>query len=361
MNTLTDNKVEVGIWYRKELVGGISSNGKPYSITFKKGHVNKLLVFFVGGGLSWSEETAAKPITMGALVRKKEAFYISHILPIQLKFMHVGILNAKDKRNPFADWHILTIPYATADFHLGNNEYPYQDAKGNDKVIHHNGATNVEKALAVLKEVVPETPETLLIAGVSAGGFGCIAHSPNIHKLYPDCKNITVFADSSYLYSPKWTKITKEIWKINPDLEPYVKGDDLITDLFHYANGHLPDNTLFLHAVSVWDIDLVKFMNKMNNGKLSISSQALEEFHNSLISTVRKLKSEVPNYHYYLTDYGKSKKNGTTPHVFLGNPKLFYSEMQDSMSISNWLIEATQGKTLDVGTNFIENDTLLFK
>lgn len=353
MKILTNNKLEVGTWYRKDLDGGVASNGKPYSITFKKGTVNKLLVFFVGGGLSWNAETALNPITVGSLVRKKEAFYVSHVAPIQLKFMHVGMLNTKDKRNPFADWHVLTIPYSTADFHLGNNDYSYQDGNGNDHVIHHRGATNVKKALKVLKEVVPETPETLLIAGVSAGGFGCVAHAPSIHKLYPDCKNIVVCADGSYWDSPEWTKITKEVWKVNAQLEPYINGRDLMTGLLHYASDHMPSQTVFLHAISVWDTDLVKFMNKMNNGKLAITSQALQAFHNSLTSAVRELKNEIPNYYYYLTDDGKNKKDGTTPHVFLGNPKLFYKAMRDNTSIANWLLGATQGNTLDVGGNFI--------
>ena len=194
-NTTDINEMKIGMWYRKELSGGISSNGKPYAITLKKGSVNKLLVFFVGGGLSWNEETASTPFTMVSVIRRKDAYYISHVMPIQLQFMHTGILNGKDKQNPFADWHVLTIPYATADFHLGNNDYSFQDRRGRHKVLHHRGEANVQEALKVLKDMIPDTPENLLIAGVSAGGFGCVAHAPKIHKLYPDCKRIVVCAD----------------------------------------------------------------------------------------------------------------------------------------------------------------------
>ena len=232
MKVLTQTNLEVGTWYRKDLAGGLASNGKPYHVTFKKGSINKLLVFFVGGGLSWNAETASNPMTVGALIRKKEAFYISHVAPIQLKFMHVGMLNAKDKRNPFADWHVLTIPYSTADFHLGDNDYAYQDDQGNDRVIHHRGAANVEKALKLLKEVVPKTPETLLIAGVSAGGFGCAFHAPAIHRHYPECKNIVVCADGSHLATPEWRRITQKVWKVNAALAPYLDTHDLMAGLF---------------------------------------------------------------------------------------------------------------------------------
>jgi len=355
MKTLTDT-VEIGKWYRKELEGGISSNGKPYSITFRKGNVNKLLVFFIGGGLSWNEETASNPVKIGAMIRKKETFYVSDVPPWQLKLVtHYGMLNTNDKRNPFSDWHILVIPYATADFHIGNNEYHYTDAKGNNKVMYHKGSNNVNEALKVLKKFVPETPDSLLITGLSAGGFGCLAHSQKIKSLYPDCKNIVFYIEGSYLYSSLWPSITKNIWKVNSDLESHISSNDLIIDLFHYAKEHMPSHTIFLHSNSVWDIELVKMMNKLNHGTLSISPQALQEFHDNLIQAVRKLKNEIPNYYYYLTDYGKNKKNGTTPHTFSGTPKLFYGEMQDNMSIANWLTQTIAENSSDIGVRFTEN------
>jgi len=356
MKILTNN-VEIGTWYRKELEGGISSNGKSYNITFKKGTTNKLLVFFVGGGFSWNEETASKPITVSSTLRKKEAFYVREIPLWQLPLIHVGILNTKDNRNPFSDWHILTIPYSTADFHIGNNEYPYTDAKGNNKVIHHKGANNIKKALKVLKKLVPETPDNLVIAGTSAGGYGCVAHSPQIKNLYPDCKNILVYADSSYLKSPLWPNIAKEVWKVSDDLKPYIKSDDLMTDLFHYANSRMPSHTVFLHFCSVGDAEIVKFMNKMNHEKLSIDSKTLQAFYDDLTHAVGKLKKEIPNYHYFLTDHGKDPKNGTTPHTFVATAKLFYGKIQAGMSIANWLTQACEGKPLDIGIEFVENNT----
>lgn len=356
MRVLTD-EVEVGTWYRKELEDGISSNGKPYSIAFRKGTANKLLVFFLGGGLSWNEETASNPISMGAMIRKKETFYISDVPLWQLKLVtHFGMLNTNDKRNPFSDWHILILPYATADFHLGNNEYPYTDVKGNKRIMYHKGNNNIEGALKILKKLVPKTPDNLLVTGLSAGGFGCLGHSPKIINLYPDCKNIVFYVEGSYLYSTLWSNITKNIWKVNSNLESYITSNDLVIDLFHYANKHMPSHTVFLHSNSVWDIDLVKNMNKLNHGTLSISSQALQEFHDNLTQAVRMLKKDMPNYYYYLTDYGKNKKTKTTPHTFSGTPKLFYGEMQDNMSIANWLTQTIAKNPSDIGMKFTEDN-----
>jgi hypothetical protein len=305
------DKAKAHKWYRKPLDECTSSNGNQYSISLKKGIVNKLLVNFIGGGLSWSEETANNPITISSMLKKKEAFYINNISNMQLNFMHIGILNANDKRNPFRDWYILNIPYSTADFHIGNNDYIYRSINGDSKTLFHRGEKNAATALNVLHDFFPKTPDTLLIMGESAGAFGCVAHSPAIKNIYPNCKNIIVYSEGSHIRSPLWQEITKSIWKVNDILMKYIKSEDLIFDLFIYARDNMPSNTIFMHSNSVWDKDLVAFMNKMNNGKLEINATSLQEFNDSLKETVNKLKREIPNYSYYLTDYGM-KKDGTS-------------------------------------------------
>ena len=139
----------------------------------------------------------------------------------------------------------------------------------------------------------------------------------------------------------------------HPDLAAYIKGSDLICDLFCYARDNMPPHTLFLHANSVWDKELTGFTNKLNYGKKEATPQALSEFHNTLIKTVQRLKSEIPNYFFYLTDYGKGRKTGTTPHIFSGTPKLLYGRMQDNTSVAVWLSQATEKQAFDVGEKFV--------
>ena len=339
-------------WEQKRLDGCVSSNGKPYIISLKKGTVNKLLVNFVGGGMSWSEETAARPISMSSMLMKKETFYISDVSSTVLRFMHVGILKANDPRNPFNDWFVLNIPYVTADFHIGNNDFAYRSLNGENKTLYHHGEKNVAAALAVLKTFFPRTPETLLIMGVSAGAFGCVAHAPVIRNIYPECKNTVVYSEGSFIRSFLWKSIVRDVWKVNNNLAAYIESDDLIYDLFRYARDNMPKDTRFLHSNSVWDAELSGFMYKMNHGKKEVCSQALREFHDSLADTVTKLKDELPNYSYYLTDYGK-KNDGTTPHIFVGSPKLLYGQMQDGVSIADWLREAVEGNLKNVGEKFL--------
>ena len=347
------NPMKTQKWLQLPLDGCVSSNGKPYQVSIKKGPVNKLLINFVGGGLSWNEETATKPVTIGALIKKKEFYYIANVLPLQLKLINIGILSEKDKRNPFHNWSVLTIPYSSGDFHMGNNDYSYKDSKGKDKTLHHHGEKNVSAALSILKELLPETPETLVIAGQSAGGFGCLAHSPQISKLYPQCNNIVVYSEVSHFRWPLWPEIAENVWKVRPDLMAYIKSNNLVVDLFHYAKDNMPSSTLFLHMNTVWDKELTSIMYKMNHDKKEVNPQGLEEFHLSLVDAVSTLKKDIPKYHYYLTDYGKSPKDGTTPHTVSGSSRLFYAEMEDGVSLANWLCKATEGMATDVGSKFM--------
>jgi len=349
---MTDAKAQK--WYQMQLEGCVSSTGKPYKILLKKGTVNKLLINFIGGGASWSEETAARPFTVGSILRKQEAFYISDVSSLQLNFVDVGLFKASDKRNPFRDWYMLNIPYVSGDFHIGNNDYHYKSLKNEPRVLHHHGQKNVTAALAALKNFFPETPEALIIMGLSAGGHGCVAHSPQILDLYANCKQVIVYSEGAHLYSSLWPNIAENVWKVRPDLMKYIKSEALIADLFQYAKDHMPPTTIFLHSNSVWDKALVEMMYKMNYGKQQVTPEALAEFHTTLLETTGMLKQEIPNYYYYLTDYGKSKKDKTTPHTFVGTPKLLYNKMQDGVSLASWLCQAVEGKPLDVGKNFLD-------
>jgi len=213
---------------------------------------------------------------------------------------------------------------------------------------------NVEAALDVLKEFIRETPEMLVIAGLSAGAFGCVAHCPQIRNLYPDCNNVVVYSESSHLHSSLWPHIAKDVWKVSSDLANYIKSEDLIVDLFRYAQDNMPSHTLFLHFNSLWDKEFIKFMNKMNYGRYSVEPQSLQEYNDTLINAVRKLKSEITDYSYFLTDYRKNQKDGTTPHNFSAASKLLYGKTQDGMSIANWLMRAFEKKPLDIGKEFVK-------
>jgi len=70
--------------------------------------------------------------------------------------------------NPVHDWNYVYVPYCDASLHLGDNIYEYPWGKG-----YHQGMRHTAAAVALMKELFPHAPK-VLVAGVSAGGFGTL-------------------------------------------------------------------------------------------------------------------------------------------------------------------------------------------
>jgi hypothetical protein len=341
-------------WVKAPLEGCVSSDGSPYSVYLKKGTVNKLLVSFQGGGLSWNEQTAAGPILLGQAVTAppgKEVYYIANVPEGPMR--QTGILDPNDERNPFHGWNAINLPYTTADFYLGDNDFPYVDDSGESRILHHHGKRNSAAALALLKETFPETPDVLVIVGQSAGGYGCLALAPQIEKLYPGCNNIVVYSDGTHFCTPYWPEIATGVWKASSDLVAYIRSENLIADIFRYAQDNMPVHTLFLHSNTLWDRMLVQLMRKMNHGQMQIDQAALNEYHDTLMVTMKKLRESISNYTFFLTDHARNPQDGTTPHTFSGNPELLFSELQEGMSVASWLDLAINKRPQNVGEDLM--------
>ena len=145
--------------------GALCANGNPYHGCIRLGSTNKLMIGFSGGGVSVDEHTAARPQRVGG---QGEMFYsddvrFGDVIP------RIGTFG-QSKKNPFRDWNLLFVPYATGDFHCGTGDFPYTDLDGNPAVLHHHGYTNFQLLLKKIKELVPN-PEQILVTGFSAGAF----------------------------------------------------------------------------------------------------------------------------------------------------------------------------------------------
>jgi hypothetical protein len=116
----------------------------------------------------------------------------------------------------------------------------------------------------------------------------------------------------------------------------------------------MPKGVQFLHSNSIWDVELTKYMYKMNHAVVEINEKGLQEFHDSLVSVVGKLKKESPNYWFFLSDHGR-KRNGSTPHLFVDTPGKFYTRLQEDTSVAKWLNYALSGKAKDIGAEFLSD------
>jgi hypothetical protein len=344
-------------WYRYPLSKevAISSDGSEFCIYLKKGTNNNLIVFFNGGGASWKKEIAGKDLTIGRLLRGKEAYYFPKANFIQELLMG-GILAENDKKNPLNDWNFAVISYTTGDFHVGNNKFDYMDEKGDKEIMYHYGARNVTASLNVIHEIFPH-PTQLLIMGESAGAFGCVAHAASIVEMYPECNAIAVIPDSGQLHYPGWKETVRDIWKAHSDFWDCIQTNNLLLDWFRLLYSKLGTRIKYLNYCSYHDDTLTPYQNKMNHNKYKIDKTALDEFYTYLVETHKTLLNEIPGYYCYTSALNKKKKDDSTPHTAFRFRRV-YTKNEHGVSIADWLNDAINNKKFyNVGMELLELET----
>jgi hypothetical protein len=153
----------------------ICSRGTPFVYFVHPGTVNRLVVYFQGGGACWSHATCSlKGVA-------KEAAGDSD----NPENSPTGIFDLDNPDNPFKDWSFVFIPYCTGDVHWGDNTQTYTAEGEEDLAIHHRGFVNGSAVLDWLEDNF-EQPEKIFVSGCSAGSYGSIMGAAYVHERYPD-------------------------------------------------------------------------------------------------------------------------------------------------------------------------------
>ena len=153
----------------------ICATGTPFAFFVHPGTVNRLVVYFEGGGGCSDDSMCSNPA----------AYYDATVDETDNPANNPqGMFDLDNPETPFKDWYQIFVPYCTADLHLGNATTTYHWG-GEDFTINHKGFVNVSAVLDWIRAGFSE-PEKLFVAGCSAGGYGSAYGAAYIHKLYPD-------------------------------------------------------------------------------------------------------------------------------------------------------------------------------
>jgi hypothetical protein len=150
------------------------SLGTPYAFFVHPGTVNRLAVYFQGGGGCWDAASCSIPGTFDETVTDSD----------NPENFPEGIGDSDNPDNPFKDWFGVFIPYCTADFHWGDSTQTYMIG-GEETTFYHKGFVNVSAVVDWIGDNF-EKPEKIFVSGCSAGSGGSIIGAAHIHKLYPD-------------------------------------------------------------------------------------------------------------------------------------------------------------------------------
>jgi hypothetical protein len=342
-------------WYRVPLERGISGDGSEYYIYVKLGDPDKLCVFFSGGGVAWNEYTAARPVTGGKVAAGQPNFYWNNLRPFtQLMNINVGITDIANEKNPFRDWSFVVITYATGDFHVGNNDYPYKAEDGSDEVLHFHGYVNFLQSMKVAKELFPG-PRTLLIAGNSAGAFAVPALAGEVvDNYYPHARNITLFSDSGQLLYKNWRRTAKNIWQCKESIWKPIHSDNITLDWYRDLYARYGERFKLLYSSSIRDYLLSAYYNDIINKKYVSDALVQEEYYKQLKEMVSELKALTPHFGMFLNEWKIPLITmGGTVHTSVREPH-FTLFTQNGISMAQWLKDATDGKVYDVGLDLLK-------
>ncbi|BBI34805.1 pectin acetylesterase-family hydrolase [Cohnella abietis] len=347
-------QTKLGKWNKARLSKRTTAtDGSKYFLYTRKGNSRNLMVYFSGGGGCWNGETANVPLSLRSYLKHGQFGYYFARIPFYILNMHGGMFDRKPE-NPFSEWNVVFIPYASGDFHVGDTSANYVRANGKGaRHIRHNGKNNVEEALKWVYDNF-EAPEKLLIAGSSAGGFGSAFYATQIAKRYSSSE-IYHLSDSSFLESESWPDIVNKNW--NADFKrrfSYPMEADMIGAAFMGNARSLPNNVVLLHACTVYDKVLTSFQGNLDVKGDDVGPERTEAWTRQLRASTRRLVEHIPNFHYFLTDYGYDEKTHTTPHTLLPM-KAFYEAQEEGVTLVNWLDGIINRKSrVSLGSRFLK-------
>lgn len=350
LKNLNRDAPEPKVWYRKKMAGCVNAGGSDQWMYLKKGTTDHLVIFFIGGGFSFGKETAGCPGSIRDFFRPNMAFYTDECHPNnEYYFFHVlknqGLLSL-DPGNRFADWSIVMINYGTADMHIGNGVFPWQDESGQTRVLRHYGYRNFKIYLDQIRELFP-APDKLLITGVSAGGFGTSALSAEIVQAYGSCADVTICADSAFLRTPDWPRIAREVWKAPDRLAQAVTGDNIVLDLFRNTQELIGGRARYLFLCGYPDGVLATFQNYLDTGSFALTDDAVRNMERLLRAHIQALKALPHPFGIYLHGF---QKNGMIQHCVLDAPEFRMGDI----SPMEWLWNAVNGSVTDVGLDLLK-------
>ncbi|GEM_PF-527137 len=322
------NKVKLG-------PKAMAADGSKFFLYTRKGGSRNLMIYFCGGGGCWDGEMAHIPLSLRSYLKHGQFGYYFARIPFYILSMHRGIFDQRPD-NPFSEWNVVFIPYASGDFHVGHTTVSYASKKSSkSRTVRHNGRNNVEEALQWIYRSF-DTPDKLLIAGSSAGGFGSALWGSKIANHYADAE-IYHLSDSSFLLSDRWPTLVEDNWKAEFQRTfSYPMEADMIGAAFRHNGTAMPAHAVLLHVCTVHDKVLASFQNRLNGKGDEINRQITEEWSSQFRSSTRQLDEQLPNFYYFLTNHEYDSETHTTPHTLLPM-KAFYEAEEEGTKLITWL------------------------
>jgi hypothetical protein len=302
----------------------ICARGDEFRFFARGGTVNKLVIFFDGGGACWDAQTCG----IG------EALF-SPTAEENLDDLEDGVGDNADPENPFRDWYQIFIPYCTADVHWGDNVATYTpEGGGEDIVINHKGQANVQAVLDWVYERF-EAPESIFVTGVSAGAYGSIGWAPYIIDHYPDAEVSQLGDCGAGVITETFFEDSFPSWNSAGFIPDWIPALDVpieelkIENLYIGIANHYPDHFFGQYNT---DQDENQILYYVAMGGME------EDWSPTMRGKIDAIIDGADNFRSYIA--------GGVKHVILPYPE-FYTYASDGVRIRDWVADIAAGEEVE--------------
>ena len=347
---LTDKPKE-NKWYVYRPEGCVCSDGTPYYSTLKVADKKKLMIMFCGGGVALDEYSAPRP---NELVPKQgeTTFYMKNTFIAGYYTGQTGLARNSVSKNPFKDYSVCAVSYASGDFHTGTRDFEYDDKEKGKGICHHNGYKNYRAMIEKIKEFVPN-PEKIIVTGYSAGGFAASLLTDDVIGLFPDCKDVTCLSDSGLFTYPYWKRSLKQ-WGTPESIVKRSCSNNLSLDCLLDLYRTHGDKVKIALCCSYRDALLSQCESYTHGEGLIFSQRSTDIFQQTLTDTVNVLKREIPNVAFCIFDKAHPELNdyGMTEHTIVASDWLF-DYRTHGVKFIDWVEGAVNGKPKQIGLDLL--------
>jgi hypothetical protein len=287
----------------------------------RRGTVNRIVVYFDGGGACWDDVTCAVP-RLASSRRDGDGFYKAELIPGDDPRRMSGIFDLDNPRNPVRDWSFVFVPYCTGDVHSGSNTARYTDPDtGRPYTIQHRGADNFRIVLAWMRQSFT-APEQIFVAGSSAGAYGAATHFARIRDAFPGGRAAMLGDAGQGVTTPDFLERRNGNWRYDLPQSVFGRDAQLTTDddVVGLLAAHFPDDR-FAQYTTAHDRTQAAFFALMG------AQSACRSWTEKMTLDLGRRQSAA-NFRSYLAS-GAS-------HTILRSP-LFYSETSGGAPFVEWL------------------------
>jgi len=316
--------------YNGQTLHPICARGTPYSFWARRGTVNKLVVYYQGGGACFSNLSCAPAV---------HAFKDSAGPGDDPTQYTEGIANVTNPNNPFRDWNAVFVSYCTGDIHWGDATVTYEAPDAPPVTINHRGAENARVVEKWAREHFVN-PEEVFVTGSSAGAYGTIAGAAYLLRNVYTASRFNVVGDAGAGVVTQAFVSTQLLgWGIEKNLPRWIPALDVtdlaklnIADLWAAVANFYPRHK-FGQYTTAFDGGLggqTFFYNVMVQG--DDVARWLQwwlstcDWHTQMRAIVQDTAARAPNFRYYIgagsrhTIWGSDKiytetKGGVIPFV----------------------------------------------